>query len=74
MQYTWTDLNYHSGRFWEALRKTCQKDKFILQYLDFANSSGPMQPKIMADKMLDADLNYSNYFVKRIIVTGLSYQ
>jgi len=73
-RYTWTDLNYQSGRFWEALRKTGQKDKFIVDYLDFANSSGVMQPEIMVDKMLNTNMNYSDYFIKRIIVTELSYQ
>ena len=71
--YTWTDLNYN-GRFWVALKETCEKNRFITDYLNIANSAGPVQPEIMVDRMLDANLNYSDYFIKRIIVTGLSYQ
>ncbi len=70
--YTWTDLNYN-GRFWLALKETCPKNRFITDYLDIANSAGPVQPEIMVNRMLDSNLNYSDYFIKRIIVTGISY-
>lgn len=71
--YTWTDLNY-SGRFWEALKKSCQNDKLIVDYLDIAFSAGPVQPEILTNRILNANPNYDDYFIKRIIVTGLSYQ
>jgi hypothetical protein len=70
--YTWTDLNYN-GRFWVALKETCQKDKFIVNYLDNAKTFGPVQPEWMLDMFLDTNLNYSDYFIKRIIITWLSY-
>ena len=68
--YMMTDLNY-SGRFWVALKKTCGNDKFITDYLEMMNIAGPVQPEIMAYYMLSAGLDYSDYFIKRILITGL---
>jgi len=71
-RYTWTDLNY-SGRFWKALRETCQNDKFIMDYLYLADSAGPIQPEILISRILASNVDYSDYFIKRIIITGISY-
>jgi predicted RNA-binding protein associated with RNAse of E/G family len=70
--YTWTDLNYE-GRFWRALMSVSKRNTFVYNYLDIANSGGPVQPELLIDEMLGSNPNYSDYFIKRIIVTSLSY-
>ncbi|TDS16527.1 hypothetical protein DFQ03_1008 [Maribacter caenipelagi] len=71
-RYTWFVINYPEGRYWKALSKTCQKDKFIMDYLNFSNSFGRIPFEIMASRMLSANLDYSDFFIKRIIVTRVS--
>lgn len=63
----------YCGRFWVALKETCNYNDFIVDYLDIINTIGPVQPEHMIDKMLNSNLDYSDYFIKRIIIIGISY-
>ena len=70
--YTWTDLNYE-GRYWKALKKVQEGNQFISKYLDISITEGPVQPELLIDELLNSNPNYSDYFIKRIIVTNMSY-
>ncbi|PHS04378.1 MAG: hypothetical protein COA88_13580 [Kordia sp.] len=70
--YTWTDLNYE-GRYWKALKKVHKSNQFISNYLEVAVTGGPVQPELLIDELLNSNPNYSDYFIKRIIVTNISY-
>ena len=70
--YTWTDLNYE-GRYWKALKKVQEGNQFISTYLDIAITGGPVQPELLIEELLNSKTNYSDYFIKRIIVTNMSY-
>lgn len=61
------------GRFWVALKETCNYNDFIVDYLDIINTIGPVQPEHMINKMLNSNLDYSDYFIERIIIIGISY-
>ncbi|MFD0963211.1 hypothetical protein [Pseudofulvibacter geojedonensis] len=65
---TWVDINYN-GKYWIALKAISSEDPFINHYMKMTNSVGLIQPNILAKEMLSRDLNYSDYFIKRIIAT-----
>ena len=64
---TWRDINY-VGKFWQALSVAGKDDEFIVKYLDMINAAGSIDPLIMSSEMLDSELDYSNYLIKRIII------
>ncbi|PKV50279.1 hypothetical protein ATE84_2334 [Aquimarina sp. MAR_2010_214] len=72
LQKTWRDINY-VGKFWKALKETGNDNDFIIKYLDMINVAGPIQPELMTREMLDFDIDYSDYLIKRIIVTEFAY-
>lgn len=64
----------NSGRYWKALNQVSKKNDFIIDYIDKTKASGGgFIPVILAQQMLKSDLDYSDYFIKRIIVAEFIY-
>ncbi len=67
------DINY-IGKYREALKTISKEDKFIKKYLQMTNEAGMLDPRMVAYEMLIADLDFDDYFVKRLIVTEIVYR
>jgi len=64
----------NAGRYWKALKQVSKNNDFIIDYIDKTKASGGgFIPVILAQQMLKSDLDYSDYFIKRIIVTEFVY-
>jgi len=67
------DINY-LGKYREGLEVIAKKDKFINKYLKMTQKSGILDPRMVAYEMLIADLDFDDYFVKRMIITEIAYR
>ena len=67
------DINYF-GKYREALKSVSIEDKFIKKYLQMTTEAGMMDPRMIAYEMLIADLDFDDYFIKRLIVIEIVYR
>ena len=65
-------INYY-GKYRAALKSVAKNNEFIAEYLDMTEAAGIIYPPILAYEMLDQGVDYSNYFIKRLIVTEIVY-
>lgn len=67
------DINYF-GKYRKALKTIAKKNKFIKKYLQMTKEAGMLDPRMIAYEMLIADLDFDDYFIKRLIVTEIVYR
>ena len=60
-----------NGKFVKALEKVMDSDSTIIYYLDAKNASRDISPSLIAHGILYGKPDFSDYFVKRIIVAEL---
>ncbi len=65
-------INYH-GKYRAALKSVANDNKFIAKYLDMTEAAGILHPPMLAYEMLNDKVDFSNYFIKRLIVTEIIY-
>ena len=67
-----TEIN-HYGSYNEALKTTAEELKFIKEYIEHRDTFGDTNPSIFVNRLLTLKPNFTNYFIKRIIVLELIY-
>ncbi len=67
------DIN-HFGRYREALRSVSKKEKFVEKYLEMTQAAGILDQRGIAYEMLISDLDFDNYFIKRLIITEIVHR
>ena len=68
----WTDINY-DGRYSRALNAISNKSDFLTEYLKIRDASGKIDPRFIAERMLESKVDLNNYFIKRLILTEIVY-
>jgi len=68
----WVDINY-VGSYTRALNSISNKSDFLTEYLDMRDAVGTIDPKLIADQMLETKVDLNDYFIKRLIVTEIMY-
>ncbi|MCU4166669.1 hypothetical protein [Carboxylicivirga caseinilyticus] len=66
--YSFKNRNFNS-KFWNALKNIGEKEQYIYEYIDNTEAMGSAVAFALANGFLNSHLDYSDYFVKRIIVT-----
>lgn len=66
-------INYF-GKYRKALYSVSDKNVFVKEYLKITQDVGTLDPRMVAYKMLIADLDFDNYFTKRMIITEIAYR
>ncbi len=61
------------GKYWTALDSIKNQNDFIKEYYKFKIPMGFLHPEIVSNMMLNSDLNFSDYYIKRIIITDFIY-
>ncbi|WP_458626482.1 hypothetical protein [Winogradskyella sp. PC D3.3] len=61
------------GKYWIALDSIKNQNDFIKEYYKFKIPMGFLHPEIVSNMMLNSDLNFSDYYIKRIIITDFIY-
>jgi hypothetical protein len=67
------DINYF-GKYIKALKGVSKKNKFVEEYLEMIQDGGMLDHRLLAYKMLIADLDFDNYFTKRLILTEIVHR
>ncbi|WP_298239465.1 hypothetical protein [uncultured Algibacter sp.] len=68
----YTDINY-VGKYRKALYSVADKNRLINEYLDLTFKAGTIDPRLIASKMLNSNVDLSDYFIKRLIITEILY-
>jgi|SRR5690606_4357170 len=68
----WVDINY-VGSYTRALNSIKNKSRFLTGYLDMRDAAGTIDPRLIADRMLETKVDLNDYFIKRLIVTEIVY-
>lgn len=68
----WVDINY-VGSYTRAMNSISKKSRFLEDYLSVRDASGIIDPFIVANQMLDYDVDVNDYFIKRLIITEIVY-
>ncbi|MBA6153189.1 hypothetical protein [Gelidibacter maritimus] len=68
----WNELNY-DGRYSIALNAIANKSDFLNEYLKVRDASGIIDPKYIAERMLESKVDLNDYFIKRLIITEIVY-
>ncbi|RXJ51215.1 hypothetical protein [Gelidibacter gilvus] len=68
----WIDINY-DGRYSRALNAISNKSDFLTEYLKIRDASGMIDPRFIAERMLESKVDLNNYFIKRLIITEIVY-
>ena len=57
------------GKYWKGLHSVRHEENFVNEYIEIVESSGRISSSILAMRILEYDRDYSNYFIKRIIIS-----
>ncbi len=68
----YVDINY-LGKYRRALNSISKHHKFIEKHLYMTELAGILDPRLVAAEMLDKNVDFSDYFIKRLIVTEIAY-
>jgi len=68
----WVAINY-VGSYTRALNSIKNKSRFLTEYLDMRDAAGTIDPRLIADRMLETKVDLNDYFIKRLIVTEIVY-
>ena len=68
----WIKLNY-VGSYTRALNSISNKSQFLTEYLDMRWTAGKIGPRLIADRMLETEIDLDDYFIKRLIITEIIY-
>lgn len=68
----WVRMNYE-GRYKKAFEKVFQKTGFVKEYIDVMDSSGGSNPASFVYRILETNIDYNDYFIKRLILTEMVY-
>ena len=68
----WIYINY-VGSYTRALNSISNKSDFLTDYLDMRDAAGTIDPRLIADIMLESKVNLNDYFIKRLIITEIVY-
>ncbi|MCF6294189.1 MAG: hypothetical protein L3J25_00695 [Flavobacteriaceae bacterium] len=67
------DFN-HYGKYQQALDSISRENEFVLNYLEAMKKTGRKRhPSFVAYEMIMANVNYTDYFIKRLILTEIVY-
>ncbi|MEH1008971.1 hypothetical protein VDP25_14590 [Winogradskyella sp. ECml5-4] len=67
------DINYF-GKYREALNTASKKNKFVQKYIEKTQEVGTLNIRLIAEKMTSANLDFDDYFTKRLIITEIVYR
>ena len=67
------DINYF-GKYREALNTASKKNKFVQKYIEKTQEVGTLNIRLIAEKMTGANLDFDDYFTKRLIITEIVYR
>lgn len=59
------------GKYATALNSIKNKSNFLKEYLYSRNASGDINPSIFLIRILNANVNFNDFFLKRLIITEL---
>jgi len=59
------------SNYWFTLRNASRNMTFLKDYIDVIESMGNTSSYEMASGLLEADIKFDDYFIKRLIVTEL---
>ena len=65
-QMHYRSLNY-SGKYWKAFASIKEKNSFLKEYYKLKISMGFLHSETIANMISNAELDFSDYFIKRII-------
>ncbi|AXT50320.1 hypothetical protein D1818_05555 [Aquimarina sp. BL5] len=68
----YNEINYY-GKYRAALKSVAGQSDFIKEYLDMTEAAGILDPRLIAAEILNKNVDVSDYFVKRLIVTEIIY-
>ncbi|MCL8008958.1 hypothetical protein M8845_16120 [Gelidibacter japonicus] len=68
----WNDINY-DGRYSRALNAISNKSDFLTEYLKIRDAAGMIDPRFIAERMLESKVDLNDYFIKRLIITEIVY-
>lgn len=68
----WHDINY-VGSYTRALNAISIKSRFLIDYIDMRTVAGTIDPRIIANRMLESNVDLNDYFIKRLIITEIIY-
>lgn len=68
----YVDVNY-LGKYRSALSSVSKHNKFIEKHLYMTELAGILDPRLVAAEMLDMNVDFSDYFIKRLIITEIVY-
>ncbi|WP_025743533.1 hypothetical protein [Aquimarina pacifica] len=71
-QKRYVAINYF-GKYRNALNSVSKHHKFIEKYLYMTELAGILDPRLVAAEMLNMNVDFSDYFIKRLIVTEIAY-
>ncbi|TXE13802.1 hypothetical protein ES692_17820 [Psychroserpens burtonensis] len=72
-QLNYRSLNYN-GKYWKALDSIKERNDFIKEYYKFKIPMGFLHSETIANMVSNSELDFSDYFIKRIIVTDFVYK
>jgi hypothetical protein len=62
-----------SGRYKKALETIFQESGFVNEYIDTKDAAGSGNPSIFVSRILSSNIDFKDYFIKRLILTELVY-
>ena len=65
-------VNY-VGSYARAFNSISKKSLFLTEYLNIRDAAGPIDPILIADRMLETKVDLNDYFIKRLIITEIVY-
>ncbi len=66
------DINL-KGNYRKAFESISEENNFIAEYLEMTNNVGKLDPRFLAYKILESNVELNNYFIKRLIITDIAY-
>lgn len=68
----WARLNFE-GRYKKAFETVFQKTGFVEEYIDVMDQSGGSNPASFVYRILETNVDYNDYFIKRLILTEMVF-
>jgi len=68
----YVDVNF-VGSYIRALNSIPNKSPFLKNYIESRNAAGLLSPIIIVNRMLSSNVDFNDYFIKRLIITEIAY-
>ena len=63
----------HLGRYWAAFDSIKERNDFMKEYYKIKTIMGILNPKTVEDMLLNSHIDFSDYYIKRIIIIDYVY-